>query len=352
MNFKSDNGAPVNLEILDAIVASNHGYQPSYGTDDYSCKLQKRLSELFEKDVLVYLTNTGTAANSLALSALVKPYEIIFCSTQAHIYTDECGAPELFTGGAKMITSETFNGKIDLECIHEHIQIATSLRPHGQKPGCISLTQATEAGTAYTIKDLEEISEFCKKQNLPLHMDGARFANSLVHLQCQPADITWKAGVDVMSFGATKNGALCAEAIIFFNPIYAENFDYLHKRSGQLMSKSRFFASQLLAYLEEDLWLKNAWHANQKAQELAHVFKKYNIKIVHNVDANEVFVNLDFTCAEYLQKKGFGFYSWGSLSSNLYRFVTSWITTSDSIEKLDVCLSQYTKDEKNFIKDK
>ncbi|HQS84702.1 MAG TPA: low specificity L-threonine aldolase [Alphaproteobacteria bacterium] len=344
MNFKSDNTVPVNPEIINAISASNHGYQASYGADEYSLKLQKRLSDIFEKDVLVYLTNTGTAANSLALSALVKPYELIFCSSQAHIYTDECGAPEFYAGGAKMMPIESLNGKIDLDPINEQIQVSLSLRPHGQKPGCVSLTQATEAGTVYTIRELEEISEFCKKQSLPIHMDGARFANSLVHLQCRPADITWKAGVDVMSFGATKNGALCAEAILFFNHKYAENFDYLHKRSGQLMSKSRFFACQFLSYLEEDLWLKNAQNANQKAQELAQVFRKHDIEIVHEVQANEVFVKLSPECYEYLQKKGCGFYEWGASTSDLCRFVTSWVTSKSDIEQVDACLAEYSDD--------
>ena len=242
-----------------------------------------------------------------------------------------------------MMPIESVNGKIDLNCVDEHIQILSSLRPHGQKPGCISLTQATECGAVYTIKELEEISEFCKKHSLPLHMDGARFANSLAHLKCQPADITWKVDVDIMSFGATKNGALCAEAIIFFNHKYAENFDYLHKRSGQLMSKSRFFACQLLVYLEEDLWLKNARNANQKAQELAQIFRKYNIQIVNEVEANELFVKLSLECSEYLQKKDCDFYSWGLPNSDLYRFVTSWVTSRSDIEKVDACLASYQR---------
>lgn len=339
MNFKSDNTVAVNKEIMQALLDTNHGFQNSYGNDHYSQELQKRLSIIFETEVVVYLTNTGTAANSLALSALVKPYEAIFCSDQAHIYIDECGAPELFTGGSLLIPLGSNQGKINFQQLDAKVQSLLAHRPHAQKPGCVSITQATECGTIYAIDELKEISTTCKKYDLPLHMDGARFANSLVASNATPADLTWKAGVDVLSFGATKNGALCAEAVIFFNKKYAHDFDYLHKRAGQLMSKTRFFACQLLAYLENDLWLNNARHANIMAQELAQVFHQHNIVPIYPVQANELFVTLTSACAEYLQQQGCGFYSWGAVDSNLYRFVTSWMTSAADIEALSNCLN-------------
>jgi threonine aldolase len=339
MNFKSDNVAPTNPEIIEAITKANQGFQSSYGADDYSLILQKKLSEVFEKEVIIFLTNTGTAANCLALSSLTKSYEAIYCHNKAHINTDECGAPEFFTGGAKLVTLEGVNGKINPDSLSKKILHSFSSRPHEQKPGCISITQATECGTIYTVQELTEIHKIAMEHNLPIHMDGARFANSLVALNCSPADITWKTGIDVLSFGATKNGAICAEAIVFFNHKYAENFDYTLKRSGQLTSKSRFFSCQFLAYLHQDLWLKNAAHANFMAKQLAQVFLKHNIEIIYPVESNELFVKFSSKCATYLRQNNCGFYEWGAPEEKLYRFVTSFFTSIANITELDACLS-------------
>jgi threonine aldolase len=225
-----------------------------------------------------------------------------------------------------------------------------SLRPHGQKPGCVSITQATECGTVYNINELTEIHNIAKKYNIAVHMDGARFANSLVSLNCTPAEITWKAGVDVLSFGATKNGAMCAEAIVFFNHEYAKNFDYLHKRAGQLISKSRFFSCQLLAYLKDDLWIKNAKKANFMAQQLVETFNKHNIEIIYPSESNEVFVILSDQYVEHLKTNGCGFYDWSTskVRTGLYRFVTSCFTTNADIMDLDDCLNAYTESAKAF----
>ncbi len=343
MNFKSDNVVPVSPEIIQAIIEANQGTASSYGADDYSLKLQKQLSEVFEKDVVVYLTNTGTAANCLALSSLIDPFEIIYCHHEAHINTNECGAPELYTGGAKLVTLDGINGKINPHFLNEKILHSLSLKPHGQKPGCISITQATEHGTIYTIQELIEINTIAKKYNMPMHMDGARFANSLVALNCSPAEITWKVGIDVISFGATKNGAMCAEAIIFFNHKYAENFDYMHKRTGQLMSKSRFFSCQFLAYLQQDLWLKNARYANFMAKQLAQIFDKYNIEIIYPVESNQLFVKLSSKYVKHLRQNNCGFYGWGSPDAEIYRFVTSFFTSNDDLMELDACLLKIAK---------
>jgi threonine aldolase len=340
MNFKSDNVVPASPEIIQAIQEANQGTQYSYGADTYSKELQKNLSEVFEKDVIVYLTNTGTAANSLALSALVRPYEAIYGHHESHINTDECGAPEFYTNGAKIITCDGAHGKIDPKSLSEKILSASGNRPHNHKPGCISLTQATESGTVYTLAELDVIHQIAKAHSIPIHMDGARFANSLITLGCSPAETTWKAGIDVMSFGATKNGAICAEAVIFFNHKYAKNFDYLHKRAGQLVSKSRFFACQFSAYVKQDLWLKNAKHANSMAQELAQVFRKHGKEIAYPVESNELFVKLSQETADYLREQHCGFYEWGIANSGLYRFVTSFYTSAADLQDFDNCLGR------------
>lgn len=347
MNFKSDNIGPVSPEIMQAIIDANNGNQSSYGADVYSVELQKKLSELFDKDVVVYLTSTGSAANSLALSALVEPYETVYCNSESHIYTDECGAPELYTGGARLtLVDSDDNGKIKPNVLKEKILHSLSLRPHGQKPGCISITQSTECGTVYSIEELTKIRDVAKEYKVPIHMDGARFANSLIALNCKPAEMTWKAGVDVLSFGATKNGAMCAEAIVFFNHQYAENFDYLHKRSGQLMSKMRFFACQFLAYLKEDLWLANAKQANLMAQQLVKVFAKHDIKLGYPADANELFVMLPNELVEHLKASNCEFYDWSTskVKTGMYRFVTSCFTSNTHITELGMCLNSYMND--------
>lgn len=329
--------------ILTAIGEANRGFQSSYGSDDYSSQLQEAFSILFEREVHVFLTNTGTAANSLALSALVRPYKSILCSQEAHIFTDECGAPELYTGGSQLITVDGALGKIKPEALERQIEISEAIRPHKQKPGCVSITQATEAGTVYSLEEIQAIAQCCRDHNLPLHMDGARFANALVSLEVSPSELTWKSGVDVLTFGATKNGAMCAEAVIFFNPIYAEDFDYLHKRSGQLMSKMRFFSCQFLAYLENDLWIENAQHANAMAISLASAFNRNQIPIINPVQANEVFVSLPAKVASYLEEQGAGFYSWGHVDECIYRFVTTWCTTEKEIIAFESLLEKALK---------
>lgn len=334
MNFKSDNVFGIHPAILEAIAKANHGTDASYGNDAYSQKLSEKCCELFETDVIVYLTTTGTAANCLGISALAKPYDTICCHTEAHINVDECGALGLFTGGTKLVTFPGPNGKIDLNLLAHYIDSTRLHHPHGGNPTCISITQATECGTVYSLEELHKISNFTKSRNLSLHMDGARFANSLITLNCTPADITWKTGVDVMTFGATKNGTMAGEAIIFFNKKYAENFDYVHMRAGQLASKMRFFACQFLAYLENDLWLKNAQHANTMAKKLLKLFNDFKIKTQYPVEANELFVTLPKNLADHLQTSGAGFYPWGLPDDNLYRFVTSFLTSEDDLQKL------------------
>lgn len=341
MNFKSDNVVGIHPAIIDSILKANEGTSAAYGKDTYSEKLKIKCSEIFETEVAVYLTNTGTAANCLGLSALAKPFETICCHEKAHINTDECGALGLFTGGAKLVSFPGKFGKIDLDALTHYVDETGVHHPHGGKPSTVSISQATECGTIYKLEEIRKISKFVKSRGLALHMDGARFANSLVTLGCSPAEATWKVGVDVMTFGATKNGTMAGEAIIFFNQKYAENFDYIHMRAGQLASKMRFFSCQFLAYLENGLWLKEAGHANSMAKKLLRLFDHYDIEVEYPVEANEIFVTIPKKIVEHLRESGAGFYDWGVPGSDSYRFLTSCFTSNGDLEKLRNCFNHY-----------
>jgi threonine aldolase len=227
--------------------------------------------------------------------------------------------------------------------LSQAIEQSLSCRPRTQKPGCISITQATECGTLYTIHELMILQNVAKKYQLPIHMDGARFANALVTLGCKPADITWKVGIDVLSLGATKNGAFIGELLIFFNDVYVQQFDYVHRRAGQLMAKTRYIAAQLIAYFKDDLWLKNALYTNKHAQLLASVFSENNIDLVYPVQANELFVYFSDHLAAYLIKEGVGFYEWSCQDQKLYRFVTLLCTTEKDIGNFACILKNYIK---------
>lgn len=332
MNFKSDNVFGVSEQIMQALIQANTGTDGSYGTDTLTQELTKRVAEIFEHDVTLYFTNTGTASNSLAVSSLVSPGGALYCHKTAHLITDECGAPEFFSNGSVLISIDGVNGKIDCLQLESHINHVLTMRPHASKPSAISVTQSTEWGTIYTLDELAEIQKYAQKYNLALHMDGARFANALVSLGCSPAQMTWKSGIDVLSFGATKNGALCAEMIVFFNQKYAHDFDYRHKQAGQLMSKTRFFAAQFLAYFENDLWLSNARHANAMAQKLKQIFETHVPgNCVCPVQANEIFINLQEFLVKKLYAHGAQFYNWGG---DTYRFVTSCATQEQDINML------------------
>jgi len=342
MNFKSDNTSGVSPEILQAITEINTGFSASYGTDDVSKKLKARVAEIFECDVEIYMTSTGTASNNLALSALVSPYGSIFCHKKGHINTDECGGTELFTGSAKVIPIGGDGAKIDLHELEQYILAANAMRPHASKPSVINISQVTEYGTVYTLDELAAIGALAQKYSLGFHMDGARFTNALVALGCSPAAMTWKRGVDILSFGATKNGALMSEMVVIFNKKYAQDFDYRHKRVGQLMSKTRFFAVQFLAYLDNDLWLRNARHANAMAAKLVTELSEYkNTKIMYNVQANEIFATMSSDLVKFLWDNHAHFYHW---EDDVYRLVTSWVTTEQEINDFIELLKKfYTK---------
>ena len=269
MNFASDNTATISPEIMAALAAANQGNVPSYGADPLTIRLTSMMASVFETEVTVFPVGTGTAANALALATLVRPYGAVLCYEEAHVATDECGAPEFYMGGAKLVTLPSPDGLITPMQIEAAMARAQDGGVHHVLPEAVSITQATEWGTVYTPDAVGAIGEACRRRGLHLHMDGARFANALAHLGCTPAELTWKAGVDVLSFGATKNGAMAAEAVIFFNPALAAGFERRRKRAGQLWSKLRFLSAQLTAYLEGGLWLRNARHANAMAAELA-----------------------------------------------------------------------------------
>ncbi len=334
--FTSDNVAPVSPAILEAIAAANAEPAASYGADALTSSLENAASQLFEADVAIYPVATGTAANALALSQIAPPYGAIYCHETAHIETDECGAPEFFTGGAKLVTISSPDGKIASAPLVAAIAHAKSMGVHHVKPAAISVSQATEWGTVYRPSELRELSSVAKQHGLLVHMDGARFANALSHLGCSPAEATWKSGIDVLSLGATKNGALCAEAVVFFNAALARDFELRRKRAGHLWSKMRYLSAQLLAYLKDDLWLENARQANATAQELARGLAEIpGARLLQTVEANEIFVALPEALVATLEKADFRFYRWPSpglpAGSVAIRLVTSYATTDADV---------------------
>ncbi len=336
-NFKSDNVTPVCDAIMASIQAANAGSAASYGGDDFTQRLQTVASEVFATEVAIFPVTTGTAANALALSHIVPPYGAVYCHDAAHIVTDECGAPEFFTGGAKLIGFPAADGKIAPERLASAIAFANDMGVHHVKPGALSLSQATEWGAVYELSEVSALAAVAKQHGLPVHMDGARFANALAHLDCTAAEATWKSGVDVLSLGATKNGALCAEAVVFFDPARARDFERRRKQSGHLWSKMRFVSAQLLAYFDRELWLDNARHANAMATVLAEGLQVLDgASLLQSVDANEVFVALPEACVAALERQGFGFYRWplsDTPTGVSIRLVTSYATQRTQVDE-------------------
>jgi threonine aldolase len=337
-NFKSDNVSPVCDAIMSAILAANSGSVASYGGDEFTRELETAASEVFGREVAIFPVTTGTAANALALSQLVPPYGAVYCHETAHIVTDECGAPEFFSGGAKTMGLPSGDGKIRPGQVAGAIAFAKDMGVHHVKPGAVSVSQATEWGTVYELTEVSELAAVARSEGLPLHMDGARLANALVHLGCTPAAATWQSGVDVLSLGATKNGALCAEAVVFFDPARAKDFERRRKQSGHLWSKLRFVSAQLLAYFKSDLWLDNARHANAMASVLEKGLRSVpGASLLQPVDANEVFIALPEAIVAALEDGGFGFYRW-PLSTPpagvAIRLVTSYATPQAEVDDL------------------
>ncbi|MGZ5930659.1 MAG: threonine aldolase family protein [Rhizomicrobium sp.] len=337
MNFASDNHYGATPQILAAIAAVGQSPQPAYGDDDVTKRVTAQLCKIFEREVAVYPVINGTTANSLALATLVPPHGAILCHAEAHIAVDECGAPEFFTHGAKLVPIEGGDAKLTPQAIEKALGHFHKGFVHHAQPTAISLTQSTELGTVYTPSEIEKISSLAHTREMKVHMDGARFANALVGLGCTPAELTWKVGVDALSFGATKNGALAAEAVIFFDPKDARDFEYRRKKSGHLLSKMRFMSVQLEAYLKDGHWLASAGRANMLAQRLAQGLAQSGaIEIVHPVSANAVFARMPDALAAKLRKNGVYFYDWGAPSGGktLARLMLSFATPEDAVARL------------------
>ncbi len=338
MNFNSDNVYGVHPRIMEAMVAANARLTDvSYCHDDGAKEAEAALSKVFEKPVKAFFVMNGTGANSLALSALCPAYGGIIAHEGAHICTDECNCPEMFTGGAKLLTVSGAGNKITPAAIETKLaQLVHG--EHGAKPSALSLSQATELGTVYTRDEIAALSAAARKAGMKVHMDGARFANALVWLGCTPAEMTWKAGVDVLSFGGTKNGAMILECVVFFDEALAADFLYRRKRAGQLLSKGRFLSAQMLAYLKDGLWLENAGRANTLAAEVAVALTAVNgVRFAAPVEANEVFPIMPRRLFDALQKEGAQFYEWPLDELNqdevCARLVLSFATPQEHVAK-------------------
>jgi threonine aldolase len=330
MAFFSDNTATACAEVLEAIRAANVRHAKAYGDDEWTRRLDAAFGAFFDTEVRAFAVATGTAANSLALATLCPPYGAVFAHDEAHIVRDECGAPEFFSGGARVITVPGEHGRVSLQTLRAALD-SNPPSVHTLQPAAVSLTQATELGTAYRPADVRALAALAHERGLKVHMDGARFANALLYLGCSPAEVTWRAGIDVLSFGATKNGALTAEAVVFFDLKLVRDFELRRKRAGHLLSKSRYVAAQLLAYLETGVWRRNAQRANALAARIAEAAGK---ALLHPVEANEVFVQLGDAGKRHLRAQGFEFYDWGPTDCGDARFVVSWDQDEEEVTAL------------------
>jgi threonine aldolase len=313
MNFASDNATGASPQVLAALAAANEGSAMPYGADPWTARAEAALSQVFERDCAVFLVATGTAANALALASLTPPWGAIFCHEEAHVIDDECGAPEFFSAGAKLVGLAGARGKI----VPEAFSAALAAYPRGLvkqvQPAALTLTQATESGTLYAPAEIAALSRIAHAAGVGVHMDGARFANALVALGCTPADMTWKAGVDVLSFGATKNGALCCEAVVFFDRARAADFAYRRKRAGHTLSKGRFLGAQMAACLDGGHWLDLAARANGAARRLAEGLSSIpGVRLPWGCEANEVFAILPRRAETALQAAGARYYVWSA----------------------------------------
>jgi len=320
MRFFSDNTGTAAPEMLAALSEANHGLAPAYGSDAWTQRLDDCLSTYFGAPVRAFPVATGTAANSLSLATLTPSYGVIFAHEEAHIANDEAGAPGFFTGGAQLSLLQAADGKLTKKVLAAALD-AHPASVHTTQPSVLALSQATELGTAYRPDELSTLCQLAHERGLKVQVDGARFANAVAFLDCHPGDVTWRAGVDVLSFGATKNGALTAEAVVFFNPDLVRDFELRRKQSGHLLSKSRYVAAQLLAYVESGLWLRNARRTNALAQQIGRAAGDL---LMHPVEANEVFLALGQERKRALRQAGFEFYDWNSASTGQTRFVVSW----------------------------
>ena len=327
--FASDNTAPICPEAWAALEEANREAAASYGDDRWTRRACDLVREIFETDCETFFVFNGTAANALALAHLCQPFHSVLCHEHSHIETDECGAPEFFTNGSKLLRVSGRNGKIDLN--EAAAVIARQGQLHSPKPRAISITQSTELGTVYTRAELNEVSQFAQKYSLRMHMDGARFANAVASADCAPREITWQKGVDVLSFGGTKNGTAMGDLVIFFNKELAREFDYRAKQAGQLASKMRYLAAPWVGLLDNNVWLRNARRANASAKLLAEKLRQIGIlKTAFPREANAVFLRLRDEIARELHAAGWYFYKF--IEPDIYRLMCSWAATERDIE--------------------
>jgi threonine aldolase len=328
--FASDNYAGICPESWEAMEAANRGHVTSYGDDPWTAKASDAFRSLFETECEVYFVFNGTAANSLALASLCQSYHSVICCDQAHVETDECGAPEFFSNGSKLLVAGSASGKLTPESIRE---LATKRKDiHYPKPRAVTITQSTETGRVYTLAELSALADVCRAHKLSLHMDGARFANACAFLGCSPAEMTWKRGADVLCFGGAKNGMAMGEAVLFFDHALATDFDYRCKQAGQLASKMRFLSAPWVGMLESGAWLRNAKHANRCAQQFAAEVEGIpGVKIVQPVEANAVFLESADEIFDRLRARGWSFYTF---IGGAARFMFAWDSDPARIDAL------------------
>lgn len=332
--FASDNNAGVHPEILKAMASVNGGHVIAYGDDPYTGKAEAAIRRVFGEEAGVFFVFIGTAANVLGLSSLTQPYHAVICPETAHIHVDECGAPEKFSG-CKLLTCKTPDGKLTVEMIAGHMH-GIGFEHHVQ-PRVVSITQATELGTVYTLDEIRTLADYTHQHGMLLHMDGARISNAAVSLACSFREMTVDAGVDVLSFGGTKNGMMYGEAVLFFPRELCKDFKFRRKQGMQLASKMRYIAAQFIAFLEEDLWRKNALHANRMAQKLYHAVRDIpGVKVTRKVEANAVFATIPSEIVPELQEQFF-FYVWDEDRSEV-RWMCSFDTTEDDIDAFALLL--------------
>jgi threonine aldolase len=347
VNFTSDNATAACAPVLAAIAEAGSGRANAYGNDAWTRRAEAALNALFEREVAAFPVATGTAANALALAALSPPWGRIFCHRWAHIEVDECGAPAFFTGGATLAPLDGADGRIAPESLARALAEGRAGDVHASQPAALSLSQATECGTIYEVEQVAALAEIAHRHGLAVHMDGARFANAVAALGCTPAELTWRAGVDALSFGATKNGCWAAEAVVFFDPARAAGFEYRRKRAGHLVSKQRLISAQLAAYCADEVWLANARHANACAARLGdELVRRAGARLAHPLQANEVFVHLAPKVARAMQAAGVGFHDWPASGPDVYRLVCAFDTDPAEVERaVDVAAAAYRSEQ-------
>jgi threonine aldolase len=339
MFLASDNTGPAHPQVMEHVMAANSGHVMPYGADAPMDRVRARLREIFEApEAAVYLVSTGTTANALALACYCQPWQTVFCSPVAHIHEDECNAPEFYTGGAKL-TLVPGADRMTAEALRRAIEGEESRGVHGPQRGPVSITQVTERGGVYSLDELAALTGVAKGYGLPVHLDGARFANAQVRLGCTPAEMTWKIGVDVVSFGGTKNGCMGVEAVIFFDPDKAWEFELRRKRGGHLFSKHRYLSAQMEGYLANDLWLETARMANARAARLAEGLRARGAEFLHDPQANMIFAGFPRAVHQRLHAAGAKYYVWeGRLDGDdpnevlAARLVCDWSITEAQID--------------------